>query len=229
MSADYGGVMQRLRRLAIFLFVLAIANSLVPHVSAQSSLRRLTTTGDVMDFVWSPKGDSLFVTRSGKIISLATTRQQITGELYQTDIENGNTELLADDANAVSPAPSGDEIAFARLDADGSARLIRLQLRPKVERDVDAITWGAFPQWNRAGIVLFYAQSGRLTGATQTTRTPAFDGQNLPPDTRVSPTGERAAFVNARLVGYTSQWRSTVGFKREWVKRLARCEMVKQK
>ncbi len=190
--------MRVLNRLACFLFVFALVEILAPHVSAQTSLRRLTTTGDVMEFVWSPKGDSLFVTRAGQIVSLSPTRQQITGQLYQIEIESAQSELLASNANAARPSPNGNEIAFTRPNANGSAQLIRLQLATKAERNVDAVTWGAIPQWNRAGNTLYYAQSGRLTQSAPNGRVNAFNGQNLPLNAQVSPLGDSAAYVDTR-------------------------------
>ncbi len=165
---------------------------------AQSPLYRLTTTNDVLEFLWSPRGNEIFITRAGKIISLDTTRQQITGDLFRVNVDDAQSELLAHNANSTALAPDGEELAFVRLNANGVARVIGLEVKTKREFDFAETTWGAVPQWNRAGNNLFYAQDGKITRATRRERVNAFDEQNLPFDARVSPTGEQAAFVNAR-------------------------------
>lgn len=169
---------------------------LIPRANAQNPLRRLTTTGDVLEFVWSPRGDAVYITREGDTLALSDTRAQITGDLYRVALEDAQSELLARQANFARPSPSGDEIAFVRLAHDGSARLMGVQAATKQTRDVDAVTWGALPQWNRAGDALYYAQDGGITRRTRAEGGAAFAG-NVPPDALVSPLGDRVAYTDA--------------------------------
>ncbi len=164
---------------------------------AQNPTRRLTTTRDVLEFIWAPRGDELYVTREGKIFSLSQTRQQITGDLYRVNISDGASELLARNANGTRAPIVGDEIAFARLNDDGSARAIIFDPRAKREMDMGEITFGATLQWNREGGTLFFAQDGKLRRATKRERGTLFQSQTFPNNARISPNGERVAFLDA--------------------------------
>lgn len=182
---------------AVFgIFTLFACLFLLPRANAQNPLRRLTTTGDVLEFVWSPRGDAVYITRAGDTLSLSATRAQITGDLYRVAFEDAQSELLERDANFARPSPSGDEIAFVRLAQDGSARLMAVQTATEQTRDVDTVTWGAPPQWNRAGDALYYAQDGGITFRTRAESGAAFGG-NVPPNAFVSPLGDRVAYTDA--------------------------------
>lgn len=167
------------------------------HANAQSPVRRLTTTGDAMEFAWSPRGDALYVTRTGKIIPLGPTRQQITGDLFRVHTQDGASELLARNANSTRAPSVGDEIAFARLNDDGTARAVVYNPRAKQELDVGEIAWGAALQWNREGGTLFFVQDGRMQRAARNERTSVFESQSFPTNARVSASGDRAAFLDA--------------------------------
>lgn len=182
---------------ALALFFALLFLVLIPRANAQSALRRLTTAGDVMEFVWSPRSDALYVTRSGDELTLANTHAQITGDLYRLALDDAQSELLARNANNARPSPTAEVIAFARLSQDGSARLMEVQVNTKQTRDLDAVKWGATPQWNRTGDELYYAQNGKLTRAARAGRAAAFGAVNIPPDANVSPSGDRVVFVDA--------------------------------
>jgi hypothetical protein len=199
-SSRYAPHMPRtVRRFPFAVFVLFLFFAFqvfLPRANAQSPLRRLTTTGDVLEFVWSPRGDALYVTRAGTIVALDATRQQITGDLYRVSVADGAQELLTRTANRPR-GNAADEIAFARLNQDGSARAIILDARTKQERDAGAIAFGATPQWNRQGDTLFVLQHGRVERVTRAERVPIESAQTFPLNARVSPLGNRIAFLGA--------------------------------
>src|SRR3954447_11469491 len=90
------------RRFTFVIFILAALcafQCLLARADAQTSLRRLTTTGDVLEFDWSPNANSLYVTRAGQVIPLSQSRQQITGDLSQVSAADGATQMLAQNAN----------------------------------------------------------------------------------------------------------------------------------
>lgn len=182
---------------AVFLLFALFAFQFLSPANAQTLTRRLTTTGDVMEFVWSPRGDELYVTREGNIISLTKTRQQITGDLYRVKLDDGASELLARNANSTRAPIVGDEIAFARLNDDGSARAFVFDPRSKQELEIAEITFGAIPQWNREGGTLFFVQDGKLRRATRNERATLYDSQSFPYNARISLRGESVAYLDA--------------------------------
>jgi hypothetical protein len=188
-------IFRRIQFAGFVLFAFFAFQIVLPRANAQVPLRRLTATGDVLDFVWSPRGDALYVTRASETLKLSALRSQVTGDLYRVAAQAASSQLLARNANSARPSPAGDEIAFTRLAADGSARLIGIQVNTQETRDFDAITWGVVPQWSGAGDALFYPQNGNITRATRTERTTTFDGANVPSDAHISSAGDRAAFV----------------------------------
>ena len=176
-----------IRRLvfAISILVALAGFRFLPDAGAQVPLRRLTTTGDVMEFAWSPHGDALYVTRRGKMISLDATRGQQTGDLFRVNITDATSQMLAQNANStrtpIAPqSTAGDEIAFTRLNADGTARVIIYNPSVGQELNVGEIPFGAVPQWNRQGATLFYVQDGKLRRATQNQRETMFEKQTFP-------------------------------------------------
>lgn len=166
------------------------------RADAQAPLRRLTTTGDVLEFAWSPRGDEVYVTREGEIFSLSAARHQITGDLYSVQVDDGASELLAQNANMTRPSVRGGELAFTRLNPNGTARAILFDPSTGQERDMGEITWGAVPQWNRVGDTLFFVRDGKMRRATNGQRGTVFDAQTYPANARTSPAGDRVAFVD---------------------------------
>jgi len=182
---------------AVFvLFALCAFQFFLPRANAQSPLRRLTTMGDVLEFVWAPRSDALYVTRAGTIVSLGATRQQITGDLYRVDVADGAAEWLARRAN-MPHVNAADEIAFTRLNQDGSARAVLYAARTKEERDAGAVTFGAMPQWNRQGDTLFVLQDGKMLRVTRAERGTILNAQTFPLNARISVLGDRVAFLDA--------------------------------
>lgn len=167
------------------------------RATAQSPLRRLTTTGDVMEFAWSPRGDAVYAAREGKILSLGPARRQITGDLYRLNAQDGSSELLAQNANTPRVPVTDDELAFTRLNPDGTARVLVYNARARQERDVGEITWGTIPQWNGIGSTLFVVRDGKMRRVTNGAPGTTFDAQTFPTNTRISPSEERAAFLDA--------------------------------
>ncbi|MCI0477604.1 MAG: hypothetical protein L0Y55_15270, partial [Anaerolineales bacterium] len=183
-------------------FVLAILcvillGQFLPRVNAQAALRRLTTTGDVMEFVWASRGDSLYVTRAGSALNLSPTRRQITGDLFRVNAAEGASEMLARNANNTRVPFVGDEIAFTRMNPDGTARAIVYNPRSKQELDVGENTFGAAPQWNGEGGTLLFLQDGKMRRVTRTERATLYANQSFPNNARVSASGERVAFLDA--------------------------------
>ncbi len=182
---------------AVFLLFAIFAFQFLPRANAQSPFHRLTTTGDVMGFVFSPRGDEMYVTRAGEIFALTQTRHQVTGDLYRVRVADGASELLARNANNTRAPIGGDEIAFARLNDDGSARTIVFNPNANQERDMGEIAFGAIPQWNREGGALFFVQDGKLLRVTRNERATVFDSQAFPTNARISPNGARVAYLDA--------------------------------
>lgn len=149
-----------------------------------------------MEFVWAADGASLYVTREGTIIRQSARRAQITGDLYQIKASNGAGELIARNANSTRTRISGDEIAYTRLNQDGSADAFVYSLRTGQERAMGGITFGAVPQWNRKGDTFFILESGTMRRLSQSGNGTAFASESLPQNARVSPTGDRVAFVD---------------------------------
>lgn len=149
-----------------------------------------------MELVWSPRGAALYVTRAGKILSLNAKRQQITGDLYAVNAENGASELLAHNANSARAPIVGDEIAFTRLNVDGSARVIVYDPNARQEGDEGEITFGAQPQWNRQGGTLFFVQDGKMRRVTRTERGTVLEAQTFPLNARISSLGDRVAYLD---------------------------------
>lgn len=167
----------------------------LPRASAQAAVRRLTGTGDVLEFVWSPQGDVLYVTREGKVVELNGAKQQVAGDLYRVGLDGGAGELLAKRANGTRAPLVGDEIVFTRLKNDGTAQLVVYNPRGNAEREVGAIAFGALPSWNREGGALFFVEDGRMQRMTKAARETVFGRQAFPETARVSALGDRAAFV----------------------------------
>lgn len=170
---------------------------LLPRANAQVPLRRLTTSGDVMEFIWSPRGDALYVTRAAELVSLDATNQQITGDLFRIHAADAASERVARNANSTRAPMVGDEIAFTRLNPDGSAQMLVYDPRSRQARDMGETTFGAAPQWSREGGTLYLLQEGKMRRVTRTERTTLGEQASLPLNTRVSPIGERIAFLDA--------------------------------
>lgn len=149
-----------------------------------------------MEFVWSPRGGELYVTREGEMVSLNARRQQITGDLYRLSASDGASGLLARNANSTRAPVVGDEIAFTRLADDGTATAVVYNPNARQERETGNVTFGALPQWNREGGTLFFVQDGKLRRSTRSERGTAFDAQTFPTNARVSSRGDRVAFLD---------------------------------
>jgi hypothetical protein len=189
----YGFLMVRMLNRLFFALVAFLALQLViVPVHAQSSIHRLTTTGDVMEFVWSPQGDQVFATREGHILMLDEAQRQITGDLYSIRVGDGANELLAQNANLTRAPMVGDELAFTRLSADGTARVIVYNPLANQEREYGDTNWGTIPQWNREGGTLFSLRDGKLQRTTRTDTGTLFASQSFPDNARVSPSGDRS-------------------------------------
>ncbi|MBI4671864.1 MAG: PD40 domain-containing protein [Chloroflexi bacterium] len=197
-------MMLRIPYVVAILIVMSLGQFL-PHANAQVSLRRLTTTGDVLEFVWAPRGDALYVTRAGRALNLSSTRTQMTGDLYRVTLANAQNELLAQNANHARPSPSDDEIAFTRLNQSGSARAIVYDTRAQQELDVGETIFGALPQWKREGGTLYLLQDGKMRRATRTERATLFANQTFPDNARVSASGDRVVFLDAMGLWVTQE------------------------
>lgn len=149
-----------------------------------------------MEFVWSPRGDALYVTRAGQVIALSDTRKQITGDLWSVSAADGASTRAARNANSTHAPIVGDEIAYTRLAEDGSARVIVYNPNGAQELDEGAISFGAQPQWNREGGTLFFVDDGKMRRTTRTERATLFQTQLFPNNARVSSLGDRVAFLD---------------------------------
>lgn len=188
-----------IRRVTIIFFVLAglcAFQCLLARADAQTPLRRLTTTGDLLEFVWSPDGSALYVTRAGQVISRSRTQQQLTGDLSQVNVADATSRMLAQNANGTRAPIVGDEIAFTRLNRDGTSHVIVYNPQANQELDEGEITFGAEPQWSREGGTLYVEQDGKMFRSTRTERVPTFDAQSFPTNARVSSSGDRVAFLD---------------------------------
>lgn len=180
----------------IFLGAFVAFQPVSPRAYGASPVRRLTTSGDVMEFVWSPRGDALYVTRESKIVTLTRTRQQIIGDLYRVNVENGASELLAGRANTPRVSSGGDEIAFARLNDDRRAQAVVLDARTNQERAVGEISFGSPPQWNRTGDTVFFLYNGGMQRAKGTASSTLFRAKTFPDNARVSALADRVAYLD---------------------------------
>ncbi len=209
-ARDSLGMFWRWRLVGLLLCAFFAASIFIPRSAAQSPLRRLTTTGDVLDYVWSATGDALLVTRAGEIVRVAPRRRQVTADLYRIATATGTSDLLAANAQLVTAAPSGTHAAFVRLFAGGDAQLVELDLQNLSERGVDKISWGAQPQYGRAGDALLYARQNAIMRAAGGQRSAALQGREIPLGAKISPGGDRAAFVDARGLVVTQESGSRV-------------------
>lgn len=176
--------------------ILVLVTCVLSRAGAQSPTLKLTATGDVMEFVWAADGESLYVTREGTILRQSGRRAQITGDLYRVNSASGVGELIARNANSARTPFAGAEIAYTRMNRDGSADAIVYDPRAKQERAMGAVTFGAIPQWNRKGDTLFMLEGGMMRRLTRSESGTAFASESFPETARVSPTGDHVAFVD---------------------------------
>lgn len=186
--------MARSVRMALLLSSLLLIVRINSTAYSASAPRRLTTNGDVLTFTWSLAGDALYVTRAGELFELAPGRQQITGDLYRVEIKSGQAELIARNANASSPSPDDQSIAFTRLGADGRADLVLLDRANKSQQVLGPVEWGSQAQWNRATGELLYARNGLLVHHADGNEQ-SLTIMSLPRGAAISPTGDAVAFV----------------------------------
>jgi hypothetical protein len=187
----------RFQILCSLLLGLGILGLTSSKAGAASPVRRLTRTGDVMEFAWAPGADALYITRAGETLTLSSTRAQVTGQLYRVAAGDGQVELLAQNVNTVRPSAQGNPIALTRLDANGSVQLMTLDLQTHKTRPVDTVTWGILPQWSGAGDTLYYLKGTTLNRSTALGGQAEWTVANVPSAAVISPLGDRLAFVNA--------------------------------
>lgn len=184
-----------MRRAAVWGALIAmVALFVVPEASGAATATRLTTHGDVLAFTWAPGGDALYLNRAGPVSQLGPERAQVTEDL-EIAARSGNLRAsIAHNANAARPSPDGREIAFTRLNADGSAALVRLDLATRRSVNENPVAWGTVPEWDRSGGLVFI-QDRALARATRTGNTRVFSAHELAADAVASPRGDRAAYV----------------------------------
>lgn len=182
--------------LPILIVALFLIGGLLSRAAAQTPVRQLTTSGDVMEFIWAAEGDALYVVREGEIVSRGARRQQITGDLYRVDASSGAGELLARTVNGLAGADTGESIAFSRLQGDGSAQLIVYSPSTRQERVAGIVSFGANAQWNRAGETLYFVEQGRVRSSTATERATILESITVSNNARVSSQGDRVAEVD---------------------------------
>ncbi|MGB8648713.1 MAG: SpoIID/LytB domain-containing protein, partial [Anaerolineae bacterium] len=192
--------MDRVRVLRSIIVVFLVMLWLGPWAGSLHSaarLVRLTTTGDIAAFEWAPRGDALVFTRPGRAIPLTPTRQQTITDLYLVATTGGGAVLLATNANLPALSLDGTRIAFVELGGDGASSLHLYDLASHQDRTLEAIDWGARPQWDRAGRLL-YARQGRAQALNVGTADHhILSAQTLPANWVASPGGDRIALVSS--------------------------------
>ena len=154
-----------------------------------------------MTYSWASSGNALYVTRSGAVLSISPTKQQTLGDLYRVPLSGGAATLLAHSSNNVASAPSGNALAFVRLNSDGSSRLIRLDPASAHESVIETVPFNTQAVWDKTGDTLYYARGGAIARGTNSTPSTALQGSGISPSAIVSPLGDRAANVtNAGLL-----------------------------
>lgn len=185
--------MMHVFRVGLAALLMGVGLALSPTALSAPAPRRVTTTGDVLTFVWAPAGDALYLTRAGRAMNVSPRTTQLTGDLYRVALDRPEPELLAENANNVAPAPDDSRVAFARLAENGSAQLLIVDRATHGEQVIAPVEWGSQPRWSARGDRLLYLQGGVAAWQAGGTRAPVMRGP-LPRDAVISPRGE-IAFV----------------------------------
>jgi hypothetical protein len=210
------------RSIVAVICVIALLGPLSRSTQSAAALIRLTVTGDVSDFRWSPRGDAVYFTRDSFAVPISPSLQETGGDLYRVSSAGGSAQLLVRNASYPAPAPDGNQVAFLSLQSDGYARLGLLNISSRATANLAAVDWGAPPQWTRAGDQLIYeAQAHAATVNPTTVRKSLLLSESVPFHFQASPSGDSLAFVGSDGVHVVSRTRDVNVFRVDGASRLS--------